>query len=150
MAEIIPVSALRNFNLNLVFDKIMSLLPENPPYYDKEELTDRSQRFFVSEIIREKILLIYDKEIPYSSEVIIEAFKEKETLTSIRATILVERDSQKGILIGHQGAMLKKLGTQARKDIEAFLERKVFLELFVKVDKDWRSNDGRLRQFGYQ
>ena len=149
-AEIIPVSALRNFNLNLVFDKIMSLLPENPPYYDKEELTDRSQRFFVSEIIREKILLIYDKEIPYSSEVIIEAFKEKETLTSIRATILVERDSQKGILIGHQGAMLKKLGTQARKDIEAFLERKVFLELFVKVDKDWRSNDGRLRQFGYQ
>ena len=149
-AEILPVSALRNFNLSLVFDKIISLLPESPPYYDKEELTDRSQRFFVSEIIREKILMIYDKEIPYASEVIIESFKEKVTLTSIRATILVERDSQKGIVIGHQGAMLKKLGTMARKEMETFLERKVFLELFVKVDKDWRSNEGRLRQFGYQ
>jgi GTP-binding protein Era len=148
-AEIIPVSALEKFNLSVIFDKIISLLPISPPYYDKEELTDKTQRFFVSEIIREKVLLIYEKEIPYSVEIVIESFKEEEHITKISALILVERDSQKGIMIGHQGKNLKRLGTDARKDIEAFLQKKVFLELFVKVDKDWRNNDGKLRHLGY-
>ena len=148
-AEIIPVSAIKNFNISPLFDKIIGLLPISPPYYDKEELTDKTQRFFVSEIIREKVLLVYDKEIPYSVEIVIESFKEKEHITAIGAVILVERDSQKGILIGHQGKNLKRLGTDARKDIEAFLGRKVFLELFVKVDKDWRNNEGKLKHFGY-
>jgi len=148
-AEIIPVSALKKFNLTLVFDKILKLLPICPPYYDKEELTDKTQRFFVAEIIREKVLLIYDKEIPYSVEIVIESFKEKENITSISAVILVERESQKGIVIGHQGKNLKRLGTDARKDIEAFLNAKVFLEVFVKVDKDWRNNEGKLKHFGY-
>jgi len=148
-AEIILVSALEKFNLSYVFDKIVSLLPLSPPYYDKDELTDKTQRFFVSEIIREKVLLIYDKEIPYSVEIAIESFKEESHITKISAVILVERDSQKGILIGHQGKNLKRLGTDARKDIEAFLNKKVFLELFVKVDKDWRNNEGKLKHFGY-
>lgn len=148
-AEIIPVSAIEKFNLNFIFDKIISLLPVSPPYYDKEELTDKTQRFFVSEIIREKVLLIYEKEIPYSVEIVIESFKEEEHITKISAVILVERDSQKGIMIGHQGKNLKRLGTDARKDIEEFLGKKVFLELFVKVDKDWRNNEGKLKHFGY-
>lgn len=148
-AEIIPVSAIEKFNLNIIFDKIISLLPVSPPYYDKEELTDKTQRFFVSEIIREKVLLIYEKEIPYSVEIIIESFKEEEHITKISAVILVERDSQKGIMIGHQGKNLKRVGTDARKDIEGFLGKKVFLELFVKVDKDWRNNEGKLKHFGY-
>lgn len=148
-AEIIPVSAIEKFNLNFIFDKIISLLPVSPPYYDKEELTDKTQRFFVSEIIREKVLLIYEKEIPYSVEIVIESFKEEEHITKISAVILVERDSQKGIMIGHKGKNLKRLGTDARKDIEEFLGKKVFLELFVKVDKDWRNNEGKLKHFGY-
>lgn len=148
-AEIISVSAIEKFNLNYIFDKIVSLLPLCPPYYDKEELTDKTQRFFVSEIIREKVLLIYEKEIPYSVEIVIESFKEEDHIIKISAVILVERDSQKGIMIGHQGKNLKRLGTDARKDIEDFLGKKVFLELFVKVDKDWRNNDGKLRHFGY-
>jgi len=148
-AEIILVSALEKFNLTYIFDKIISLIPVSPAYYDKEELTDKTQRFFVSEIIREKVLMIYDKEIPYSVEVVIESFKDEENIIKISAIILVERDSQKGILIGHQGKNLKRLGTDARKDMEAFLNKKVFLELFVKVDKDWRNNEGKLKHFGY-
>jgi GTP-binding protein Era len=148
-AEIILVSALEKFNLSYVFDKIISLIPVCPPYYDKEELTDKTQRFFVSEIIREKVLLIYEKEIPYSVEVVIESFKEEERIIKISALILVERDSQKGILIGHLGKNLKRLGTDARIDMEEFLGKKVFLELFVKVDKDWRNNEGKLKHFGY-
>lgn len=148
-AEIIPVSALEKFNLNLIFDKLISLLPINPPYYDKEELTDKTERFFVSEIIREKMLLHYEKEIPYSVEIVIESFKEETSITKISAVILVERDSQKGIVIGHQGKNLKRIGTEARKDIEQFLNKKIFLELFVKVDKDWRNNEGKLNHFGY-
>lgn len=148
-AEIIPVSAIEKFNVNYIFDKIIALIPVCPPYYDKEELTDKTQRFFVSEIIREKVLLIYEREIPYSVEIIIESFKEEENIIKISALILVERDSQKGIVIGHQGKNLKRLGTDARKDIEAFLDKKVFLELFVKVNKDWRNNDGKLKHFGY-
>lgn len=148
-AEIIPVSATEKFNLSNIFDKIISLIPVCPPYYDKEELTDKTQRFFVSEIIREKVLMIYDKEIPYSVEIVIEKFKEEDHIIKIAAVILVERDSQKGIMIGHQGKNLKRLGTDARKDMEEFLGKKVFLELFVKVDKDWRNNEGKLKHFGY-
>lgn len=148
-AEIILVSALEKFNLSYIFDKIVMLLPVCPPYYDKEELTDKTQRFFVSEIIREKALMIYDREIPYSIEIVIESFKEEAQITKISAVILVERDSQKGIMIGHQGKNLKRLGTDARKDMEEFLGKKVFLEVFVKVDKDWRNNEGKLKHFGY-
>ena len=148
-AEVIPVSALKKFNVNYVLNRITEQLPESPPFFDKEELTDRSQRFFVSEIIREKILKFYQKEIPYASEVVIDTFKEGESLIKIRAEILVERETQKGIIIGHQGKALKKVGTEARKDMEEFLGKKVFLELFVKVDKDWRNNENKLRRFGY-
>jgi GTP-binding protein Era len=148
-SEIILVSALEKFNLTYVFDKIVTLLPVSPPYYDKGELTDKTQRFFVSEIIREKALMIYDREIPYSIEIIIESFKEEEHITKISAVVLVERDSQKGIMIGHQGKNLKRLGTDARKDMEDFLGKKVFLEIFVKVEKDWRNNEGKLKNFGY-
>lgn len=148
-AEVIPVSALEKFNVNYVFDRIIALLPESPGFYDKEQLTDKPEKFFVSEIIREKILMNYKKEIPYSVEVVIESFKEEEKIIKIRAEIIVVRDSQKGIIIGHQGKALKKVGTEARKDIEAFFQKQVFLELFVKVNKDWRDNDTQLKRFGY-
>lgn len=148
-AEVIPVSALEKFNVNYIFDRILALLPEGPGYYDKDQLTDKPEKFFVSEIIREKILLNYKKEIPYSVEVLVESFKDEEKIIKIRAEILVVRDSQKGIIIGHQGKALKKVGTEARKDIESFFGKQVFLELFVKVNKDWRDNDQQLRRFGY-
>lgn len=147
--EVIPVSALEKFNINYIFDRILALLPEGPGFYAKDQLTDKPEKFFVSEIIREKILMNYKKEIPYSVEVIIESFKEEENIVKIRAEILVIRDSQKGIIIGHQGKALKKVGTEARKDMELFLEKKVFLELFVKVNKDWRDSDNELKRFGY-
>ncbi|MCA6435728.1 MAG: GTPase Era [Bacteroidetes bacterium] len=148
-AEILPISALSKFNLDLVISKIIKLLPANEAYYDKAELTDKPERFFVCEIIREKILLNYKKEIPYSVEVITNSFKDEGTIIKIQSDILVERDSQKGIIIGNKGAALKRVGTDARKDLEAFFGKKVFLELFVKVDKDWRGNEKRLSQFGY-
>ena len=149
-AEIIPVSATNNFNLDYVLKRIKELLPDSPPFFDKDALTDRPARFFVTEIIREKILTNYDREIPYSVEIVVEQFKEDESLIRINAVIFVERDSQKGIIIGQQGKMLKKIGTEARKDIEAFFEKKVFLELFVKVEKDWRNKENKLKSFGYQ
>ena len=129
--------------------EIKAALPESPPFYDKDQLTDKPEKFFVSEIIREKILMNYKKEIPYSCEVEIEEFKEEEKIIRIRAVIMVIRDSQKGILIGHQGNKLKRVGTEARKDIEAFIGDKVFLETYVKVDKDWRSDESRLKAYGY-
>lgn len=149
-SEVIPVSALRKFNLTTVFDRILELLPEGPPYYPKDELTDKSERFFVSEIIREKILLLYQKEIPYSVEIEVEKFKETDSLIKISTVVYVARDTQKSIIIGKGGEMLKKVGTQARKDMEKFFDKKVFLELFVKVKKDWRNSDYQLKRFGYQ
>lgn len=148
-SEVIPVSALEKFNVNYVFDRIIENLPEGPGYYDKDQLTDKPEKFFVSEIIREKILMNYKKEIPYSVEVVVESFKDEEKIIKIRAEILVVRDSQKGIIIGHQGKALKKVGTEARKDIEGFFGKQVFLELFVKVNKDWRDNENQLKRFGY-
>ena len=148
-AVVIPCSATEGFNVNAIFDNIMALLPENPPYFPKDELTDRSMRFFVSEIVREKILLLYDKEMPYSSEVSVESFKEGDDIIHISAIIYCERDSQKGILIGHKGSMLRRLGTLARKDIEAFFGKKVMLTTFIKVEKDWRNNLRDLNRFGY-
>ncbi len=148
-AEIIPISALEKFNIERVLDVIKEKLPLSPPYYDKEEMTDKTERFFVSEIIREKILLNYQKEVPYSTEVDIQSFKEDERLIKIEALIYVARQSQKGILIGHEGKNLKKVGTQARIDMEKFFEKKIFLELFVKVKKDWRDDERELRNFGY-
>lgn len=149
-AIIIPISALNKFNSESLITKIVEFLPEAPPYYDKDALTDKSERFFVSEILREKILKFYQKEIPYSIEVVIDEFKEEPQITRIRAIIVVSRDSQKGIIIGHQGKAIKKVATEARKDMEKFLDKKVFLETFVKVDKDWRDNDTRLKNYGYQ
>lgn len=148
-AEIYPLSALHNFNIDNIFERIKELLPEGEPYYDKDALTDKPEKFFVSEIIREKILMNYQKEIPYSCEVEVEEYKEFEKIVKIRANIIVARDSQKGIIIGHQGKELKKIGTEARKDIETFVQNKVFLELYVKVSKDWRDNDNQLKRFGY-
>lgn len=148
-AEVIPVSALEKFNVTYVFDRILALLPESPGFYDKDQLTDKPERFFVSEIIREKILTNYKKEIPYSVEVVVESFKNEEKIIKIRAEIMVVRDSQKGIIIGHQGKALKKVGTEARKDMEEFFQKQVFLELFVKVNKDWRDSDTQLKRFGY-
>jgi len=148
-AEIVPISALNNFNLEKLLDVIQEKLPEHAPYYDKDELTDRSERFFVSEIIREKILLNYQKEIPYSTEISIDEYKEEERLVRISATIFVNRDTQKAIIIGHQGQAIKKTGTMARLDIEEFVGKKVFLELSVKVNKDWRDDDNALARFGY-
>ncbi|MFP5471902.1 MAG: GTPase Era [Bacteroidia bacterium] len=148
-AQILPISALHKLNLDFVFNKIIELLPENPPYFDKEALTDKPLRFFVSEIIREKILQNYDKEIPYSCEVVVESYKEEPNITKIEAIIYVSRDSQKGIMIGHQGSRLKKVGTEARLDIEEFIGKKVFLKLDVKVDKDWRETETKLKRFGY-
>jgi GTP-binding protein Era len=149
-AEIFPISAAEKFGINQLFERIKALLPDSPPFFDKDALTDRPERFFVNEIIREKILLNYDKEIPYAVEVMVEEFKEEENLIRISAVVFCERDSQKGIIIGKQGAALRKVGTDARKDIEAFFEKKVFLQLYVKVEKDWRNRERKLRNFGYQ
>lgn len=148
-AEIFPTSALENFNVDNIMKRIVELLPESPPYFGKDALTDRSSRFFVTEIVREKILETYDKEVPYATQVIVEKFDESDNAIHIMAVIYVERDSQKGIIIGHQGKMLKRVGTLARKDIETFFEKKVFLELYVKVEKDWRNQENKLRAFGY-
>lgn len=148
-AEIVPISALHQFGTDILMSRIKELLPECPPYFDKDALTDKPARFFVTEIIREKILLLFDKEIPYSCQVEVESFKEGESLIDISAIIYVERDSQKGIIIGKQGSMLKKLGSMARKDIEAFFGKKVILKTFVKVEKDWRNNLRDLNMFGY-
>ncbi len=149
-ADIFPISALERFNIEPIFDRILELLPEGPAFFGKDELTDRNERFFMQEIIREKILLHYQKEIPYSVEVEVEEFKETEKIINIRTVIHVSRDSQKGIIIGHQGKMIKRVGTEARKDAEEFFEKKIFLELYVKVAKDWREKDGALKQFGYE
>lgn len=149
-AEIYPISALSNFSVNHVINRIIELLPVSPPYFEKDALTDKPARFFVTEIIREKALLYYQKEIPYSIEVAVEEFKDEGGLIRIRALIMVERDSQKGIIIGHQGKAIKKLGTMARKDIEKFFDKKVYLELYVKVEKDWRDRDNILRSYGYR
>ena len=148
-AQILAISALEKFNLDQVMNKIVELLPPGEPFYDKDQLTDKPERFFISEIIREKILLQYKKEIPYSVEVIVNSFKEEPNIIRIQADILVERDSQKGIIIGNKGEALKKLGTKSREEAEKFFGKKIFLELFVKVDKDWRSNENRLKNFGY-
>ena len=149
-AEIIPLSALNNFNVQPLKKRIESLIPPSPPYFEKDALTDKPARFFVTEIIREKILLYYQKEIPYSVEVVVEAFREEEARIHIQALIIVERDSQKGIIIGHKGVALKKVGSMARRDMERFFEKKIFLELFVKVEKDWRNRDKILRAYGYR
>ena len=148
-AEILPISAKNKFGVDVLLKRIQELLPESPAYFDKDQLTDKPARFFVSEIIREKILLYYDKEIPYSVEVSVESFKETEKNIHIRAIIYVERDSQKGIIIGHQGIALKKVGAESRKALERFFGKPIFLETFVKVDKDWRSSQRELNHFGY-
>jgi GTP-binding protein Era len=148
-AEILPISAKNKFGTDMLLKRIQELLPESPAYFDKDQLTDKPARFFVSEIIREKILLYYDKEIPYSVEVRVESFKETEKNIHINAIIYVERDSQKGIIIGHQGVALKKVSTEARKALEKFFAKPIYLEVFVKVDKDWRSNERELNHFGY-
>ena len=149
-AEILPISAKNKFGTEMLLKRIRELLPESPAYFDKDQLTDKPARFFVTEIIREKILLYYDKEVPYSVEVRCDSFKETEKQININATIYVERDSQKGIIIGHQGTAIKKMSTEARKTLEKFFDKKIFLETFVKVDKDWRSNDKELNSFGYK
>lgn len=148
-AEILPISAKNKFGVDMLLKRIQELLPDSPAYFDKDQLTDKPARFFVSEIIREKILLYYDKEIPYSVEVAVESFKEDEKHIHINALIYVERDSQKGIIIGHQGVALKKVSTEARKSLEKFFGKPIFLEIFVKVDKDWRSSERELDHFGY-
>jgi GTP-binding protein Era len=144
------LSALEKFGVEQLFARIKELLPESPPFFDKDALTDKPERFFVNEIIREKILLNYSKEIPYSVEVVVEEFKEEEKIIRISAVIYCERESQKGILIGKGGKALRTVGTEARKDIETFFDKKVFLQLFVKVEKDWRNREKKLRNFGYQ
>lgn len=149
-AEIIPISATSKFNVDVVMKRVRELLPDSPPFFGKDQLTDKPARFFVNEIIREKILLYYDKEIPYSVEVVVESFKEESKKISINAVIYVERDSQKGIIIGKQGIALKKVATEARKSLERFFGKTVYLEVFVKVDKDWRNSDKELKNFGYQ
>jgi len=149
-AEVMPISAKEKFNLDYVFKRILANLPEGSPFFPKDELTDRNERFFAQEIIREKILLFYDKEIPYSVEIEVEEFKDEPKLLSIRAVINVARDTQKGIIIGHQGKALKRVGTEARLDMEEFFGKKVFLETYVKVAKDWRDKESQLRNFGYE
>ena len=149
-AAIIPVSARERFNIDALFGRILALLPEGKAYYPKDTLTDKTLRFFASEIIREKILTNYDKEIPYCCEIVIDAYKEESQIDRISAVIYVARDSQKGILIGHKGEKLKKVGRQAREDLEDFLQKKVFLQLFVKVSDDWRNDERQLRRFGYE
>ena len=148
-AEVFPTSAKEKFNVNNLMSRIVELLPECPPYFGKDAMTDKPARFFVTEIIREKILLHCDKEVPYAVEVVVEKFSETEKGIHIMSVVYVERDSQKGILIGKQGSMLKKIGAEARKDIETFFDKKVFLEIFVKVEKDWRNRENKLRGFGY-
>ena len=148
-AEIIPISALCKFNIDTVLNRIKELLPDSPPYFGKDQWTDKPARFFVTEIIREKILLYYDKEIPYSVEVVVEQFKEEAKSIHINVVIYVERDSQKGIIIGHRGVALKKVSTEARKSLEKFFGKSIYLETFVKVDKDWRSSERALKSFGY-
>ncbi|MBO4813989.1 MAG: GTPase Era [Muribaculaceae bacterium] len=148
-AEIYPTSALVNFNVDQLMKRIIELLPESPPYFGKDALTDRNARFFVTEIIREKILLTYDKEVPYATQVIVEKFDETDTSIHIMAVVYVERNSQKGIIIGHKGSKLKHVGIEARKDIEKFFEKHVHLDLYVKVEKDWRNQENKLRAFGY-
>ena len=148
-AEVTLISALENFNVQGVFDRILELLPESPAYYPKDQLTDKPERFFINEAIREKILLHYKKEIPYSVEIDTEEFFESDKIIKIRSVIMVERETQKGIIIGHKGAPLKRVGTEARKDLEKFFGKKIHLELYVKVNKDWRSNKRQLRRFGY-
>ncbi len=149
-AEIVPISALNRFNIEPLRKRIESLIPPSPPYFEKDALTDKPARFFVTEIIREKILLYYQKEIPYATEVIVEEFKEEVERINIKCLIVVERDSQKGIIIGPKGVALKRVGSAARKDIERFFDKKVFLEIFVKVEKDWRNRDNLLKRYGYQ
>ena len=149
-ANVYLISALENFNIEPVFDKIKELLPKSPAFYPKDQLTDKPERFFVNEAIREKILLNYKKEIPYAVEIETEEFFEDDTIIRIRSIIMVERETQKGIIIGHKGAALKKVGMEARKDLEIFFDKKVFLELYVKVNKNWRSNDRQLKRFGYK
>lgn len=149
-AEIFPISAQAKFGVDSVLARIKELLPDSPPYFEKDQWTDKPARFFVTEIIREKILLYYDKEIPYACEVVVEEFKEAEKNIHIRALIYVERDSQKGIIIGHKGVAIKKVMTEARKTLEKFFQKSIFLEVFVKVDKDWRQNDRRLEAYGYR
>lgn len=149
-AEIFPSSALLKFNLDNLFNRILELLPEAPPYFDRDQLTDRPERFFVTEIIRGAILETYQKEVPYAVEPVVEEFKESEDIIRIRTVIYVERDSQKGILIGHKGSALKQVGILARKDLETFFEKKIFIELFVKVAKDWRNRPDMLKSFGYE
>lgn len=148
-AEILPISAQNKFGIDFLMKRIVELLPESPAYFDKDQLTDKPSKFFVSEIIREKILRYYDKEIPYSVEVLVEQFRESENLIRINAVIYVERDSQKGIIIGHQGTALKRVSSEARKSLETFFGKKIFLEMFVKVDKDWRNSQKELDHFGY-
>ena len=148
-AEVYPISAINGFNINTVLNRIIELLPNSPPYYPKDQLTDKPERFFVNETIREKILIHYKKEIPYAVEVETEEFIEEESIIKIQSTIMVERDTQKGIIIGHKGEALKRIGTEARKDLERFFEKKIFLKLFVKVNKDWRNSVNQLRRFGY-
>ena len=148
-ADLFLISATEKFNIAPIFDRILELLPEAPPYFDKDELTDRNERFFVTEIIREKILLHYQKEVPYSVEVEVEEFKKGEKLLNLRCVIHVARDSQKGIIIGHQGKSLKRVATEARLDLEEFFQKKIFMELYVKVSKDWRDKDRMLGNFGY-
>ena len=149
IAQILPISALHNMSIQFILPKILEWLPENPPYFDKDQLTNKNMRFFVSEIVREKILKIYQKEVPYSCEVVVEEYKEDEKIVRIRANIMVSRTSQKSIVIGHQGKKIKKLGIESRIDIESFIGKKVHLELFVKVDKDWRDKEGKLKKYGY-
>ena len=149
-SPVIPLSALNSFNLDSLLNAILGKLPDSPPYFPKDQLTDKYQRFFASEIIREKILFHYKKEIPYSVEIEIESFSEEKKITRIRALIHVERDSQKGIIIGHNGNMLKRVGSEARRDMEDFFRTKIFLELYVKVTKDWRDKPSALKKFGYR
>ncbi len=149
-AEIIPISAQNKFNIDYLKKRISDLLPESPPYFEKDTLTDKPARFFVTEIIREKIFLYYQKEVPYSTEVIVELFKEEEKIIRINSVVIVERESQKGIIIGDKGLALKKMASMARKDLERFFEKKIFLEVFVKVEKDWRNRDKLLKNFGYK
>ncbi len=149
-AEIIPISAKEKFNIQTVMSRIIELLPESPPFYPKDQLTDKPERFFVNETIREKILMHYKKEVPYAVEIDTEEFKETDKIIHIRSVIMVERDTQKGILIGHKGGALKRIGTEARKDLETFFDKKIFLDLYVKVNKNWRSNQNQLKRFGYK
>ena len=148
-AEILPISALHNMGVDFILPKIVELLPEGPAYFDKDQLTNKNMRFFISEIIREKIMMQYQKEVPYSCEVVVEEYKEDDDIIRIRTNIMVSRDTQRAILIGHKGDKIKKLGITSREDIEAFVLKKVHLELYVKVDKDWRNKDGKLKKYGY-